>query len=125
MGRSNELWTYQRKAVLYYHRETRTARVVDVDTLEEETVASDLDQIGPVDADEEYFLIMETPGPNSGDGRYTRPYTFNRYSMSDGSKSVIYEGIGMAGHLQLSPTDPDLLLPEHQADAVANPQRFD
>ncbi len=111
-GHSAGIYLHKRKAVLYYDKESRTVRVVEVDSLEEETVASDFDQAGPVDADEEYFLFTETgpAGEASPNEPYERPYRFIRYSLSDGTKEVVHEGIGIAGHVQPSPTDPDLVL---------------
>ena len=111
-GHCAGIYLHRRKAVFYYHQETRSARVVDIDTLEEETVATDLEQAGPVVADERHFLLPETGpgGPASVDEPYHRPYRFSRCSLSDGSKEVVYEGVGVAGHVQPSPVDPDLVL---------------
>jgi hypothetical protein len=104
---------HNKNAVLYYRIEDRTARVVDVDTLEEKIVAENLNDIGPLSADEKHFVSIEIG--NEKDDRakaiYTQlPYRFIRNSLENGSQEVIYEGKGSGGHLQYSPTNPDHLL---------------
>lgn len=102
----------KRKAVIYHHQESRTVRIVDVDTLEDEIVAEDLDRMGPVSADESFFLLTET-GPEGEPGineAYERPYRFLKCSLTDGSREVVCEGVGVAGHIQPSPVDSDLVL---------------
>jgi hypothetical protein len=112
-GQSAGFYFHKKKAVLFNHIESRTARVVEVDTLEENIVAENLDQIGPLSADEKHFVNIEIGDKKDARERviYAQlPYTFIQNNMEDGSRKTIYEGEGSGGHLQYSPTNPDHLL---------------
>jgi hypothetical protein len=110
-GQSPGYYFHTQNAVLYHHIEDRTARVVDVDTLEEKIVAEDLDGIGPFSSDERHFACVEIEDKDRQKAIYDQlPYRFAKIDMEDGKREVIYEGEGSAGHLQFSPTDPDQLL---------------
>lgn len=112
-GQGAGFFFHKKKAVLYYHIESQTARVVDVDTLEENIVAENLNQIGPLSADEKHFVNIEIGDEKDDRERviYAQlPYKFIENNMEDGSHKTIYEGEGSGGHLQYSPTNPDHLL---------------
>ena len=111
-GQGAGYYFHKKNAVLYQRIEDRTARVVDVDTLEEDIVASDVDAIGPLSAHEKYFvnIVQDHKDPRDTVIYAQVPYKLIRHNIEDGSQEVIYEGQGSAGHLQYSPTNPDHLL---------------
>lgn len=121
-GQSAGFYFHTRNAVLYHNIEDRTARVVDVDTLEDTIVAEDLDRIGPLSADENHFVTIEDDN-RSGVPYAQLPYRLVRISIDNGKREVIYEGEDSAGHLQFSPTDPDLLLFDRNVPLWEYPHR--